>query len=75
MLHIEACTSCVELDLCRLTFFVSDLLEVEPGLLMLMVGRSRCLITGERSNLDRPAAWGVAPIRRAAATSDKWGKE
>lgn len=74
MLHTEACTSCVELDLCRLTFFVSDLLEVELGLLMLIVGRSRCLVTGERSNLDRPAAWGVAPIRRAAATSDKRGE-
>lgn len=78
MLNAEACTSCVELDLCGLMFLVSDLLEVEPGLLMLMVGSSRCLVTGERSNLERPAAWGVAPIRRAAATSDKqvgWGRE
>lgn len=60
--------------MCRLTFFVSVLLDVEPGLLMLILGRSRCLVTGERSKLDRPAAWGVAPIRRAAATSNKRGE-
>lgn len=82
MLHIEVCTSCVELDLCRLrwvsdlgvTFLVSDLLEVEADLLTLIVGSSRCLATGERSNLDRPAACGVAPIRRAAAPSNRQGR-
>lgn len=35
---------------------VSDLLEVEPDLLTLMVGSSLCLVTGERSTLDSPAA-------------------
>lgn len=78
-MHTEASTSCVGLDLCGLrwvsdlgvTFAVSDLLEVEPDLLTLMVGSSRCLVTGERSTLDSPAAWGVAPIRRAAATSNR----
>lgn len=35
---------------------VSDLLEVEPDLLTLMVGSSLCLVTGERSTLDNPAA-------------------
>lgn len=50
---------------------VSDLLEEEPDLLTLMVGSSRCLVTGERSTLDNPAAWGVAPIRSAAATSSR----
>lgn len=72
----------MELDLCRLrwvsdlgvTFLVSDLLEVEADLLTLIVGSSRCLVTGEPSNLDRPAAWGVAPIRRAAATSNRQGR-
>lgn len=75
-------TSCVELDLCGLrwvsdlgvTFAVSDLLEVEPDLLTLMVGSSRCLVTGERSTRDSPAAWGVARIRRAAATSNRRGE-
>lgn len=72
----------MELDLCGLrwvsdlgvTFAVSDLLEVEPDLLTLMVGSSRCLVTGERSTLDSPAAWGVARIRRAAATSNRRGE-
>lgn len=49
---------------------VSDLLEEEPDLLTLMVGSSRCLVIGERSTLDSPAAWGVAPNRRAVATSN-----
>ena len=72
-------TSCVGLDLWGLRWLSdlgvscvgSDLVEVEADLLMLMVGSSRCLVTGERSTLDRPAAWGVAPIRRAVATSGR----
>ena len=48
---------------------VSDLLEED--LLTLMVGSSRCLVTGERSTLDSPAAWGVAPSRSAVATSSR----
>lgn len=72
-------TSCVGLDLCGLRWVsdfgvrcvVSDLLEEEADLLTLMVGSSRCLVTGERSALDSPAAWGVAPIRRAVATSNR----
>lgn len=75
----EAVTSCVGLDLWGLRWVsdlgvrwvVSDLLEVEPDLLMLMVGSSRCLVTGERTPLVRAAAWGVAPIRSAAATSEE----
>ena len=53
-----------------LRWVISDLvvLEAEPDL-MLMVGSSRCLVVGERSVLDSPAAWGVAPNRSAAATS------
>lgn len=70
-------TSCVGLDLCGLRWVsdlgvrcaVSDLLEEEADLLTLMVGSSRCLVTGERSALVSPAGWGVAPMRRAAATS------
>lgn len=70
-------TSCVGLDLCGLRWVsdlgvrcaVSDLLEEEADLLTLMVGSSRCLVTGERSTLESPAGWGVAPMRRAAATS------
>lgn len=47
---------------------VSDL-EDEPDLLTLMVGSSRCLVTGERSTLESPAGCGVDPLRKAAATS------
>lgn len=69
------------LDLCGLRWVsdlglrcaVSDLLEEDADLLTLMVGSSRCLVTGERSTRDRPAAWGVAPMRRAAATSSRAG--
>lgn len=52
----------------------SDLQEEEPDLLTLMVGSSLCFVTGDRSTLDRPAAWGVTPIRRAAATSSRTEK-
>lgn len=70
-------TSCVGLDLCGLRCVsdlgvrcvVSDLTEEEADLLTLIVGSSRCLVTGERSTLDSPAAWGVAPMRSALATS------
>lgn len=48
---------------------VSDL--VEEDLLTLMVGSSRCLVTGERSVLESPAAWGVEPKRSVAATSSR----
>lgn len=79
LLPFKAGTSCVGLDLCGLRWVsdlgvrcvVPDLLEEEPDLLTLMVGSSRCLVTGERSILDSPAAWGVVPIRRAAATSTR----
>lgn len=49
-------------------------LEEEPDLLTLMLGSSRCLVTGERSTLESPAACGVDPRRKAAATS-KRGRE
>lgn len=78
-LHSQGYTSCIGLDLCGLRWVsdlgvrcvVSDLLEEEPDLLTLMVGSSRCLVTGERSTLDKPAACGVDPIRSAAATSSR----
>ena len=54
---------------------VSDLMEEEHDLLTLMVGSSRCLVTGERSTLDSPAAWGVAPKRSAVATSSRTEKK
>lgn len=52
------------LDLCGLRWVsdlgvrcaVSDLLEVDPDLLTLIVGSSLCLVTGERSTLDSPTA-------------------
>lgn len=58
-----------------LRWAVSDLLDEEPDLLTLMVGSSRCLVTGERSTLDSPAAWGVAPSRSAAAKSSRMERE